>query len=154
MYADVILPLALEATLTYSVQQDSVVQVGSRVVVPLGARKLTGIVSALHQTAPLFKTRTIITVIDPEPIINPRQIKLMEWIAAYYLCPVGQVLRAMIPSGIKNADYNPPMLSVFMFEHEHMNQEQLCELLDSLARTKAQQKTLLHFIEHPHPMTM
>lgn len=104
-FIDVILPLALPQQYTYSVPAPLVqgLQVGMRVVVPLGKSKLySALVYKIHQQAPQgYETKDVIQVIDDEPIVLPLQIKLWEWIASYYLCSLGEVMKAALPSALK-----------------------------------------------------
>ena len=117
-YADVILPLPLYQYFTYRVpesMQDSLRQ-GHRVVVQFGRTKYyTAIVASLHNTQPQgYEVKEIVTLLDEEPVILRPQLKFWEWIAEYYLCSVGDVYKAALPSGLKlesetslvvNADY-------------------------------------------------
>jgi primosomal protein N' (replication factor Y) len=89
---------ALRDPLTYRVPDSLDVRVGQRVLVPLGARRATGIVlEAVAQIAPGIEVREILRVLDPEPVLSPELLTLGLWIAEYYLAPVGEVLRAMLP---------------------------------------------------------
>ncbi len=100
-YAEIILPLALEGTLTYGVP-NSCPLVGARVLVPLGkSRTYVGIVAEVHDRKPDFELRNIIQILDEEPVLLPTQLKLWHWISDYYLCPIGDVYSAAIPSGLK-----------------------------------------------------
>lgn len=104
MYVDVVLPLPLEGVFTYSLPTDleQTVQVGCRVLVPFGARKIyTGVVMRLHDEAPQYATKDIMELLDDHPILLPGQLKLWQWIAAYYLCTLGEVFKAALPSGLK-----------------------------------------------------
>ena len=104
-FADIILPLPLSKYFTYSVPDAfcDMLEIGSRVIVPFGTKKYyTGIVCRLHDTAPSgFETKDIGEVLDPEPILRPAQIKFWEWMAGYYLCAMGDVYKAAVPSGLK-----------------------------------------------------
>lgn len=105
LFAEILLPLPLSSTFTYSVPEALVTQVkpGHRVVVPFGARKFyTGIVTALTNRPPKdFDAKPIAAALDSEPIIRRPQLQLWEWVADYYLCSVGDVYRAAVPSGLK-----------------------------------------------------
>ena len=103
---DVLLPLPLEGKFTYSLAPSLTadVRIGSRVVVPLGAKRhYTGIVTRIHSDMPAsgIQLKEVKEVSDPEPIILPMQIALWQWIADYYLCTEGEVLKAALPSGFK-----------------------------------------------------
>ena len=101
-FINVILPLPLERHFTYAVT-DSEVQVlqkGMRVAVPFGKSKVyTGIVSAIHQTPPaVYEAKQIEQILDEEPLVNELQLDFWNWIATYYMCYEGEVLRAAVPS--------------------------------------------------------
>ena len=105
LYADVILPLALPRSFTYAVPDDiaSQVQPGVRVIVPFGARKFySAIVQEVHDHRPSqYVAKEIVSVLDERPVVNNLQIRLWQWIASYYMCTVGEVMKADIPSGLK-----------------------------------------------------
>ena len=104
-YADVILPLALQGTFTYSVPAELLLKVkpGVRVVVSFGKRKLyAALVYRVHSVRPEgYQVKEIIQVIDASPLVLPEQLKLWEWIAEYYMCSLGEVMKAALPSGLK-----------------------------------------------------
>ena len=101
-FIDVILPIPLKQTFTYEVNKDEAMflKQGMRVAVPFGKSKLyTGIVYAIHQVAPQgYETKSIDQILDEKPIVNGIQIKHWEWIANYYMCTLGEVLRAALPN--------------------------------------------------------
>lgn len=89
---------ALPRPLTYRVPERLEVRTGQRVFVPLGNRRAQGIVlEPVAQMAAGVKARDIIEVIDPEPLLSPELLTLGIWIAEYYVAPVGEVFRAMLP---------------------------------------------------------
>ena len=103
-FADVILPLPLEGTFTYSLPQAfaNLVQVGSRIIVPFGTTKFySAIVVKLHDTVPSYTTKAAMELLDSSPIVTTAQLKLWKWIADYYLCTIGDVYKAALPSGMK-----------------------------------------------------
>lgn len=103
-FADILLPLALENTLTYGIPEDLQLAVGQRVVVPLGKRKrYTGIVTRLHDEAPAegVELKYVEEVVDEAPLLLPAQLQFWEWLANYYICTKGEVLKAALPSGLK-----------------------------------------------------
>jgi len=104
-YVDVILPLAIGRPYTYHVPEELVVQVqvGVRVEVQFGKSKLyTGLVMNIHHQAPeQQQPKSIISIIDEQPIVNEQQFKLWRWIAAYYLCSLGEVMNAALPANFK-----------------------------------------------------
>jgi primosomal protein N' (replication factor Y) len=73
-------------------------QIGSRVIVPFRNEKLVGVVMELHSNPPTdFEAKPIETLLDPEPLLSPQLLSLASWMAQYYLAPVGEVLRGMLP---------------------------------------------------------
>src|SRR5438132_2348349 len=89
---------ALRHSLTYRVPDGLDVRTGRRVLVPLGNRKALGIVlEPVARMAPGVKARDVLRVVDPEPLLSPELLTLGLWIAEYYLAPVGEVFRAMLP---------------------------------------------------------
>lgn len=104
LYVDVVLPLAVPLY-TYSVPESlrSMVQVGCRVVVQLGLRKMyTAIIYAVHTNKPHTLTiKDIDSVLDEFPIVTKKQLELWDWMADYYMCTLGDVMKAALPSGLK-----------------------------------------------------
>ncbi len=104
-FVDVILPLALPKQYTYSIPEELAdkVKIGKRIVVQLGQKKLyTAIAYSLHNNEPEdYKTKDILQVIDQSPLISGIQIRFWEWMASYYLCTLGEVMKAALPSGLK-----------------------------------------------------
>ena len=104
MYAEIILPLPLYGTFTYEVDASTAsgIAVGSRVLVQFGRKKFyTGIVERLHNNAPDYAVKPITALLDPKPIVRYPQLNLWNWISDYYLCTVGDVFKAALPTGLK-----------------------------------------------------
>lgn len=106
-FADILLPLPLEATFTYRVPQEleGRVAFGMRVIVPFGRSKLySGLVVRVHTEAPQeWATKYIVDVMDERPVVSERQFRLWQWMADYYLCTLGEVMAAALPSALKLA---------------------------------------------------
>ncbi|SKA39828.1 replication restart DNA helicase PriA [Chitinophaga eiseniae] len=103
-YADVILPLALPKNYTYAVPEsmENALQAGSRVAVQLGKqKKYAGIVKAVHEQAPAYKTKPLLDMLDKDPVVYPTQLAFWSWIASYYMCSEGEVLNAALPAHLK-----------------------------------------------------
>jgi primosomal protein N' (replication factor Y) (superfamily II helicase) len=98
-FCDVSLPVPLDQAFTYKLPPTlrHRAQTGSRIVVPLGGRKLTGIIVRTHDDPPEMATRDALRLVDEQPVLDHEAIGLGRWIAAYYCAPLGEVLRAMIP---------------------------------------------------------
>lgn len=135
-YVDVILPLPLPKSFTYSLPDEYAeeVKIGCRVVVPFGRKKFyTAIVRNVHYCAPTeYEVKEISTLLDASPILLPNQFKFWEWIADYYLCTQGDVYKAALPSGLKLesetiVEYNPD------FEADAPLPEREQRILDLLA---------------------
>jgi len=104
-YAEIIIPLALPKNYTWEVPVHMLpnLQPGCRVEVNLGKqKKYAGIVKRLHEDKPQsFEAKEILNVLDTEPVIQPFQLKLWEWMAQYYMCTEGEVMAAALPSHFK-----------------------------------------------------
>lgn len=104
-YVDVILPLPLPDTYTYAVDENQLheIAIGKRVSVQFGKKKLyVAIIYSIHHNKPgNYKVKSILSVLDDRPLIIPQQLQLWEWIASYYMCYIGEVFKAAIPSGLK-----------------------------------------------------
>lgn len=105
-YVDVILPLPLADSYTYLLPETyaEAVQTGSRVVVQFGAKRFyTALVVRKHTEKPQgnYELKEVTEVLDYTPIVQPRQLQLWRWIADYYMCSVGDVYKAALPSGLK-----------------------------------------------------
>ena len=147
VFADVIVPLPLANSYTYRLPADmeGEIQVGSRVIVPFGQKKFyTAIVIRLHNTPPEgdYQVKPVTEVLDPHPIVTPAQLAFWQWVAEYYLCTLGDVYKAALPSGMKlesetrielNLDFSPT-------EEKFLpNEEKIFSLLpDEKERTVAQ----------------
>jgi len=101
-FIDVILPIPLKQAFTYSVNKDEAafLKQGMRVAIPFGKSKVyTGIVYQVHDQPPVgYETKSIDHILDDEPIITAVQLKHWEWLAKYYMCSLGEVIKAALPS--------------------------------------------------------
>jgi primosomal protein N' (replication factor Y) len=98
-YVDVSVPAPLDQPFTYSLPETlrHRVRPGSRIVVPFGPRKLTGVILRCHDERPGVATREALRLIDSEPVLDAELMSLGRWIAGYYCAPLGDVLRGMLP---------------------------------------------------------
>ena len=97
-YCDVAVPVPLDATFTYSVPQNLPEPcIGGRVIVPFREKRLSGVVTDLHDRKPGFAAKPILQVLDTAPALTPELMQLGRWIAQYYIAPIGEVLRTMLP---------------------------------------------------------
>jgi primosomal protein N' (replication factor Y) (superfamily II helicase) len=100
-FCDVAVPVPLDATFTYRVGETEPV-VGGRVLVPFRAERMVGVVTKLHDNAPQshdkkIQVKTVIAALDSEAVLDAGLLKLGEWIAQYYIAPIGEVFRSMLP---------------------------------------------------------
>ncbi len=100
-FINVVLPIPLEKHFTYSVsaQEAHSLQPGMRVSVPFGKSKIyTGIVLSVHKTPPeVYEPKEIHQILDDTPVVTPIQLKHWQWIADYYMCTLGEVIRSALP---------------------------------------------------------
>jgi primosomal protein N' (replication factor Y) (superfamily II helicase) len=98
-YCDVSLPVPMDQAFTYALPETlrHRVRAGSRIVVPFGPRKLTGVILQCHDERPTVTTREALRLIDSEPVLDDELLALGRWIADYYCAPLGEVLRTMLP---------------------------------------------------------
>lgn len=101
-FVDILLPIPLERQFTYRITEEEAnfLSVGMRVAVPFGKSKIyTGIVYKIHENEPqIYEAKDIYQILDETPVLNETQLKHWEWIATYYMCSLGEVLRAALPS--------------------------------------------------------
>lgn len=101
-FVDVILPIPLKQTFSYSINKDEAgfLKPGMRIAVPFGKTKIyTAIVDSIHDQPPTgYETKSIDHILDQNPIITPLQLKHWKWMANYYLCSIGEVVRAGLPT--------------------------------------------------------
>ncbi|WP_348261984.1 primosomal protein N' [Telmatobacter sp. DSM 110680] len=97
-YCEVALPVPLDRTFTYAVREGEQITRGARVIAPFRNEKLIGVITATEATAPTdFEAKYLEAVLDDEPLLSEHLLTLAEWIAGYYLAPLGEVLRGMLP---------------------------------------------------------
>ena len=153
-YVDVILPLPLEGTFTYSVPEPMVAQVrmGVRVLVPLGRSKTyTTMAVRLHSEKPEFETRPIIQVIDAEPVLIEQQLRLWQWISTYYMSPIGDVFKAALPAGLKaEENYRPKTVRCVTLPANLRSEQSLHMALTILKRALKQHQTFSTYLQLSH----
>ena len=150
MFADIILPLPLDGVFTYSVPQSLEGQVirGVRVLVPLGRNKTyVGIITEVHDKKPEgYQTKDILQVLDSCPILLDAQLHLWQWIADYYMAPIGEVFKAAFPAGLKAEDgYRPRTETYIELSQKFRNEASIHVALNMLQRAS---KQLTAFIDY------
>jgi primosomal protein N' (replication factor Y) len=157
-FANIILPLAVKGTFTYLIPDELTenVFVGSRVLVQFGNRKLySGIVSKFHDDSPSgIKIRSITRVLDPFPVVNEIQLKFWTWISEYYMCSIGEVMKAALPSdlcleGVTSVPvpekYKPRKETFVKLTSDFSNSE-LNPILDKLIKAPKQYNLLTSYL--------
>ncbi|GHV92140.1 primosomal protein N' [Spirochaetia bacterium] len=109
MYLDLVFDIPAKTTFSYRRDEKGESAVGKRAMAPFGRREVLGYIVAERDSLPPgvdeAAVKTVRRVVDSEPLFEKRDIALAEWIAAYYLCSLGQALSAMIPSGRRPGSY-------------------------------------------------
>ncbi len=104
-FIDVILPVALPKLYTYGVPDEfsELIRVGQRVIVQFGKHKIySAIIENIHNNAPAdYQPKDILSLLDEKPVVNQKQLDFWKWIAAYYMCTLGEVMNAALPTGLK-----------------------------------------------------
>ena len=153
-YVDVIVPLPLEGTFTYSVPHNLAerVRFGVRVAVTFGVSKVhTAIVVRVHQDKPAFNVKDIVDVIDDQPMLLEQQYQLWQWLSAYYMASLGDVYNAALPAGLKVEENYKPRTETYIDLCEPLRNEQSLNVaLDLLKRARNQRETLMHFLRISH----
>ena len=153
-YVDVILPLPLEGTFTYSLPEALADKVclGVRVLVPLGKSKTyTAMAVRVHEDAPEFKTRDILQVIDADPVMLDRQMRLWQWIATYYMAALGDVFKAALPAGLKaEENYRPKTVRCVTLPASLRSEQSLHLVMSILAKAAKQQQTFCTYLQLSH----
>ena len=96
-FCDVAVPVPLHMVLTYRVPEGATPETGSRVIVPFRRQRLAGVITELHDRAPNVTIKTVLEVLDETPALSEELLRLGKWISEYYLAPVGEVFRSMLP---------------------------------------------------------
>lgn len=153
MIADIILPVPLDGVFTYTVPDSlaSKVKQGVRVLVPFGRNKTyIGIIASIRDSQdrrPSVALKDILQVLDETPILLAYQLKLWQWIADYYMSPIGEVLKAALPSGLKAEDGYRPKTELFLrLTPQFRNEQALHIALNMLHRAPKQQAALTDFL--------
>ena len=154
LYVDVLLPLPLEGLFTYAVPKEIEAQVrfGMRLVVPLGRSKTyVALAIKVHEEKPSFNVKSVLEVMDDEPVLTESQFKLWKWIADYYMSPLGEVYNAAMPLGLKQRDgFKPKMETYITLTPTYRNEQALHIALDQLARSPKQQKVFIDYLTLSH----
>ena len=128
------------------------VRMGVRVLVPLGRSKTyTAMAVRLHSEKPEFETRPIIQVIDAEPVLIERQLRLWQWISTYYMSPIGDVFKAALPAGLKaEENYRPKTVRCVTLPANLRSEQSLHMALTILKRALKQHQTFSTYLQLSH----
>ncbi len=172
LYAEIIIPLAMKGTFTYEIPDNTVglAKPGMRALVQFGKKKLySGIIHEIHQNKPEhFIPKPIISFLDEKPLVNPIQLQFWDWISSYYMCTVGEVMNAALPSGLKlqsetlsnennkgvivsdqvlKESYKPKTVSCIGIESVYSDEKKLSELMDAIKKAPAQLKAIEEYVQ-------
>lgn len=154
LYIDIILPLPLNSLFTYSVPKgmEQEAESGCRVLVSFGKSKLTvGLIVRSHDRKPDFNVKDIERVLDKEPVVTQGQLKLWQWVAEYYMSPIGDVFNAALPAGLKSEDGYRAKTETYVTLPENLRHEQSLHVaFGILKRALAQQKTFATYLNMSH----
>src|SRR5713101_7597218 len=97
LFCDVALAVPLDMVFTYTIPLGMEPVVGGRVLVPFRQQRMSGVVVELHDRPPQVKTKKVLEALDLSPVLDEQLLRLGKWIADYYLAPLGEVFRTMLP---------------------------------------------------------
>lgn len=160
---DIILPLAIADVYTYRVVDareasygtaapigDGTAQalIGRRVLVPLGKKSVIGIIYRKHEgeLPANVKVRDVLQIVDETPIVTAEQIKLWEWLSSYYMCTLGEVMAAALPSEIIDDNYSAATTQYIQLAPAYLAQEAQEQLFGELKRAKKQEQLVQDFL--------
>lgn len=96
-FCNVALPVPLDLVFTYRVPEGLAPVIGGRVLVPFRQQRLSGVVTAFRESPPQVPTKDVLAVLDSSPVLDSQLLALGKWISDYYLAPLGEVYRTMLP---------------------------------------------------------
>lgn len=160
---DIILPLAIADVYTYRVGDareasygtatpngDGKAQalIGRRVLVPLGKKSVIGIIYRKHEgeLPANVKVRDVLQIVDETPIVTAEQIKLWEWLSSYYMCTLGEVMAAALPSEIIDDNYSAATTQYIQLAPAYLAKEAQEQLFGELKRAKKQEQLVRDFL--------
>jgi len=130
IFANVILPVPLPRLFTYRVPCELSIEIarGKRVIVQFGAKRFySAIVYEVHSIQPEgYEVKDIISVLDEKPVVNSTQIKFWDWLASYYMCTLGEIMKAALPAALKlESETKVFFNSDFVAEHQLTDAEEI-----------------------------
>lgn len=153
-FADVIVPVPIDGEFTYSIPESfgDKVCFGVMALVPFGAKKTYwGVVARVHDNEPLFDYKDIMDVAGDGPMVLPVQYELWQWIASYYMAPIGDVVKAAMPARIKQERHAKPQMETYIRLAPTIDSvEKLHQAIESLKRSPRQLDVMSHFLRLSH----
>ena len=163
MLFDIILPLAIADVYTYRVVDareasygtaapigngTAQAPIGCRVLVPLGKKSIIGIIYRKHEgeLPESVKVRDILQIVDDTPIVTAEQLKLWEWLSSYYMCTLGEVMAAALPSEIIDDTYSAATTQYIQLAPAYLAKEAQEQLLGAFQRAKKQEQLVRDFL--------
>ena len=160
---NIILPLAIADVYTYRVvdareasygtaapngEGKAQALIGRRVLVPLGKKSIIGIIYRQHEDElpASVKVRDVLQIIDDTPIVTAEQLKLWEWLSSYYMCTLGEVMAAALPSEIIDDNYSAATTQYIQLSPAYLAKEAQEQLLGELKRAKKQEQLVRDFL--------
>ena len=149
---DIILPLAIADVYTYRTPsiplQGGRDVIGCRVLVPLGKKSVIGIIYRKHEgeLPANVKVRDVLQIVDETPIVTAEQIKLWEWLSSYYMCTLGEVMAAALPSEIIDDNYSAATTQYIQLAPAYLAKEAQEQLFGELKRAKKQEQLVRDFL--------
>ena len=152
---DIILPLAIADVYTYNIPEALLPIAyrlspitGCRVLVPLGKKSIIGIIYRKHEgeLPASVKVRDVLQIVDESPIITAEQLKLWEWLSSYYMCTLGEVMAAALPSEIIDDNYSAATTQYIQLSPAYLAKEAQEQLLGELKRAKKQEQLVRDFL--------
>ena len=152
---DIILPLAIADVYTYNIPEALLPIAyrlspitGCRVLVPLGKKSIIGIIYRKHEgeLPASVKVRDVLQIIDDTPIVTAEQLKLWEWLSSYYMCTLGEVMAAALPSEIIDDNYSAATTQYIQLSPAYLAKEAQEQLLGELKRAKKQEQLVRDFL--------
>ena len=152
---DIILPLAIADVYTYNIPEallpianSQSPLTGRRVLVPLSKKSIIGIIYRKHEgeLPASVKVRDALQIVDETPIITAEQLKLWEWLSSYYMCTLGEVMAAALPSEIIDDNYSVATTQYIQLSPAYLAKEAQEQLLGELKRAKKQEQLVRDFL--------
>ena len=155
LFADLILPVPLNGLFTYAIppQLEGVARRGMRALVPFGRNKYyVGIIALIHNNQPEgYEVKELSQLLDSQPILLDSQLRLWNWIADYYMSPIGEVYKAAMPAALKDEEgYRPKTETFIRLTKPYQNEQALHRVIDMLARASKQQAAFISYLSLSH----